>query len=92
MKKNPKRPGEMMSMGFGFVEFSDKTNAMTAMKKLQGKSRFPFCPHPHNAERDRHRKYVHFHSVTHARTHAHTHMYNTYSYTISQMIKLTDKR
>lgn len=34
-KKDPKNPGKMRSMGFGFVEFPSDDNAMKALKALQ---------------------------------------------------------
>ncbi|EGD82752.1 hypothetical protein PTSG_03403 [Salpingoeca rosetta] len=35
-KKNPHNPQELLSMGFGFVEFKTHAEAVKAMKKLQG--------------------------------------------------------
>lgn len=35
-KPDPKRPGQTLSMGFGFVEFSNPKEAVSAMKALQG--------------------------------------------------------
>eukprot|EP01147_Barroeca_monosierra_P009320 gene9320-1587_t len=34
-KKHPKHPDELLSMGFGFVEFKSHTDALKAMKRLQ---------------------------------------------------------
>jgi multiple RNA-binding domain-containing protein 1 len=35
-RTDPKRPGEILSMGFGFVEFKTKDQAATAIKALNG--------------------------------------------------------
>ncbi|KAI0839085.1 RNA-binding domain-containing protein [Hypoxylon sp. FL0890] len=35
-KKDPKKPGQLLSMGFGFVSFSDKANAEAALKVMDG--------------------------------------------------------
>lgn len=37
-KKNPKNPSQVLSMGFGFVEFRKHDHAINAMKKLQDMS------------------------------------------------------
>ncbi|XP_005105065.1 probable RNA-binding protein 19 [Aplysia californica] len=34
-KKDPKKPGELLSMGYGFVQFMKKAEAMEALKMLQ---------------------------------------------------------
>ncbi|KAI0178556.1 RNA-binding domain-containing protein [Hypoxylon sp. FL1284] len=36
MKKDPKKPGQLLSMGFGFVSFSDKATAAAASKVMDG--------------------------------------------------------
>ncbi|KAK9472654.1 uncharacterized protein V1510DRAFT_416531 [Dipodascopsis tothii] len=36
MKKNPKAEGELLSMGFGFVEFRSRDTAVVAMKTMAG--------------------------------------------------------
>ena len=36
-KKDPKNPAEMLSRGYGFVEFHSKDDAVKAMKSLQVK-------------------------------------------------------
>jgi multiple RNA-binding domain-containing protein 1 len=35
-KKNPKRPDQLLSMGFGFIEFAGEDTANRALKSLQG--------------------------------------------------------
>ncbi|KAI0106631.1 hypothetical protein F4814DRAFT_442005 [Daldinia grandis] len=35
-KKDPKKPGQVLSMGFGFVSFSDKKTAEAALKVMDG--------------------------------------------------------
>lgn len=35
VKPNPKEPGKMLSMGFGFIEFNSKENAAKALKAMQ---------------------------------------------------------
>ncbi|KAI1138254.1 RNA-binding domain-containing protein [Hypoxylon sp. FL0543] len=35
-KKDPKKPGQLLSMGFGFVSFSNKENAEAALKVMDG--------------------------------------------------------
>ncbi|KAI1761782.1 RNA-binding domain-containing protein [Hypoxylon sp. FL1150] len=35
-KKDPKKPGQLLSMGFGFVSFSDKATAAAASKVMDG--------------------------------------------------------
>ncbi|EON98528.1 putative pre-rrna processing protein [Phaeoacremonium minimum UCRPA7] len=35
-KKDPKRPGQILSMGFGFVEFKTKDQALAALKVMDG--------------------------------------------------------
>ncbi|OTA87862.1 hypothetical protein M434DRAFT_80872 [Hypoxylon sp. CO27-5] len=35
-KKDPKKPGQLLSMGFGFVSFSNKANAEAALKVMDG--------------------------------------------------------
>ncbi|KAI8961960.1 hypothetical protein F5Y11DRAFT_208779 [Daldinia sp. FL1419] len=35
-KKDPKKPGQVLSMGFGFVSFSDKKTAEAALKIMDG--------------------------------------------------------
>ncbi|KAI1454530.1 RNA-binding domain-containing protein [Annulohypoxylon moriforme] len=37
-KKDPKKPGQVLSMGFGFVSFADKTAAEAALKVMDGHS------------------------------------------------------
>lgn len=37
-KTDPKKPGQILSMGFGFLEFRSKTAAMNAMKVMDGYS------------------------------------------------------
>lgn len=34
-KKDPKRPGEFLSMGYGFIQFLTKKATLTALKELQ---------------------------------------------------------
>ena len=34
-KKDPKKPGQMLSMGYGFVQFATKNGATEALKQLQ---------------------------------------------------------
>lgn len=36
MKKDPKKPGQLLSMGFGFVSFSDKAATEAALKVMDG--------------------------------------------------------
>ena len=35
-KKDPKNPGQFLSMGYGFVQFMTKNGANSALKSLQG--------------------------------------------------------
>ncbi len=37
MKKDPHNPGQMLPMGFGFVEYRFQQHAKEALKTLQGK-------------------------------------------------------
>ncbi len=44
-KTDPKKPGQTLSMGFGFVEWTDKTSAEAAMKVMDG-----YVLHEHKLE------------------------------------------
>ncbi|RYP62652.1 hypothetical protein DL769_007214 [Monosporascus sp. CRB-8-3] len=44
-KTDPKKPGQVLSMGFGFVEFADKASAEAALKVMDG-----YVLHEHKLE------------------------------------------
>lgn len=44
-KANKKRPGERLSMGYGFVQYLKAADAKRALKELQVP--VPASPHPH---------------------------------------------